>query len=100
LTEALPTADQLVDRATYARLVGIHPATITTWNGVVIKPKYGRTGQYSSQVFSRADVLMGRAVIALLRQRRGELTLEHAAAIARGEAELPALGHDPKLSPR
>jgi hypothetical protein len=80
-------------------MVGIHPATVTTWMGEVIEPKWGKKGQYTVQLFDRDDVLLGRAVIALLRRRRGELTLAHAAAIARGELELPPLGHDPRSSP-
>lgn len=101
MTDLLPPPGELVDRATYAGLVGIHDGTITTWvRQGVIKPKWGQRGQYPIQVFSRDDVLFGRAVIALMARREGELTSRHAVAIVRGELEQPELGHDPNSSPR
>lgn len=100
MSDAIPREGELVDRHAYARIVGIHDATVTTWMGVVVNPVSGRRGQYRVQLFSREDVLLGKAVRLLLENRRGELTLRQAAAIARGEEELPRAGHDPRDSPR
>lgn len=104
-THAVPVSEPLpagrVDRRTFAKLVGIHDGTVTTWvREGIVTPSTSTDNKRHPQLFSPRDVAFGRALRTLMSGRHGELKLRDAAAIVRGELELPELGHDPKKPPR
>ncbi len=87
-------------RATFEERVGIDGRTVTRWIAEGhLAPGRARRGRFWIQTFTEGDVRFARALLSLLRSRRGELTLGHAAAIVRNEVQPPDAGHDPNDVP-
>lgn len=72
--------DSAITRRRYAELVGIHATTLQKWerHGVV-KPRLATILNSPTRVFTNEDVEFGKKLIALLRQRPGELSVKDAA---------------------
>lgn len=87
-------------RATFEERVHIDRRTLTRWiSEGLLTPGRVRRDRYWMQTFTAEDVRFARALLWLLKSRRGELTLQHAAAIVRNEVAPPDPGHDPKDVP-
>ena len=71
-------------RRRFCELVAIHPTTLKKWEKQgVLRPRLKTILNSPTRVFSEEDVEFGRRLIALLRARPGEFSLEEAAAISR-----------------
>lgn len=74
----------VITRKAYCDLVGIHPTTLRRWERLGVVTGRSETVLSSpTTTFTEADVTFGRRVVALLRERPGQLSLAEAAAIAR-----------------
>jgi hypothetical protein len=69
-----------ITRRRYCELVGVHPTTLRKWEKRgLVQPELAAVMNSPTRVFTDADVEWGRALIALLRARPGEMSVEDAA---------------------
>lgn len=77
-------------RRVFAAQVGIHLTTVRRWEALgIVKPELRTVLRIPTLIFSEGDVLLGQAIVELLRSNRGTMSLEQAAAIARGTSQRP-----------
>ncbi len=78
------TFDAAITRRRLAELVGISTTTVRRWEVAgVIQPRTEVILGSPTKVFDRAEIAFGRRLIAILRERRGTISLEEAATEAR-----------------
>ncbi len=70
----------MITRRRFCELVGVHPTTLKKWEKRgLVQPELAIVMNSPTRVFTDADVQWGRTLIALLRSRPGELSVEEAA---------------------
>lgn len=73
-----------VTRRRYCETVGIHATTLRRWEAAgVVRPRLIRVLNSPTHVFSDADVALGKRIVVLVQQGRGQISLVEAAHIAR-----------------
>jgi len=76
--------DAAITRRRFCDLVGIHATTLAKWEKRgIVKPELQVILNSPTRVFTEEDVVVGKAIIALLRGQRGVLSVEDAAKMAR-----------------
>ena len=77
-----------ITRRRYCELVDIHPTTLRKWERQgLVKPQMAMILRSPTRIFSEQDVAFGQRLIALLRSRRGEISIAQAAVLARRQLD-------------
>lgn len=75
---------EALTRRVFAERVGVHLTTVRRWEALaIVTPKRQTVLNIPTLIFDEADVQVGRAVVELLRDHRGTMTLQQASEIVK-----------------